>query len=101
MSEIVSERSARSGSASVPAEPVLSVRPYVGSAGEMQTPTDSGKNPAQHDFAANGILFGLYAVLLWFVMGQTDVYLRLLKDLGVWPLARRRMSEDRAETPVA
>jgi hypothetical protein len=34
-------------------------------------------------------MFGVYTGLLWFVMGQKAVYLGLLKDLGVRPLARR------------
>ena len=58
-------------------------------------------SPLLRLFAANGIMFGIYGVLLWFVMGQKAVYLGLLRSLGVWPLARRRMSEDQAETPVA
>jgi O-antigen/teichoic acid export membrane protein len=47
--------------------------------------------------AANGIMFCIYAVLLWFVMGQKAVYLGLLKDLGVWPLTGRRKQEESVE----
>jgi O-antigen/teichoic acid export membrane protein len=42
---------------------------------------------------ANTILFGVYISVLWFVMGQKAVYLGLLRDIGVWPLAKRRSRE--------
>jgi O-antigen/teichoic acid export membrane protein len=47
-------------------------------------------SPLLRLFAANGIMFCVYAILLWFVMGQRAVYLGLLKDLGIWPLGSRR-----------
>jgi O-antigen/teichoic acid export membrane protein len=46
-------------------------------------------SPLLRLFAANGIMFGVHALLQWFVMGQKVVYLGLLKDLGIWPLAGR------------
>jgi O-antigen/teichoic acid export membrane protein len=48
------------------------------------------ESPLLRLFAANGIMFGVYALVLCFVMGQKAVYVGLLKDLGVWPLANRR-----------
>jgi PST family polysaccharide transporter len=41
---------------------------------------------------ANAILFGVYAIVLLFVMGQKGIYVELIRQLGVWPLARRRSS---------
>jgi O-antigen/teichoic acid export membrane protein len=38
----------------------------------------------------NTVLFGVYAALLCFVMGQKEVYLGLLREIGVWPFVRRR-----------
>ena len=52
-------------------------------------------SPLLRLFAANGMMFGVYTVLLWFVMGQKAVYLGLLKDLGVWPLAGRTRNPHR------
>lgn len=50
------------------------------------------ESPILRLFVANGIMFGVYAVFLWFVMGQKAVYLGLLRDLGMWPLGRRRQN---------
>jgi O-antigen/teichoic acid export membrane protein len=47
-------------------------------------------SPLLRLIAANSIMFGVYAALLWYVMGQKSLYLGLLKDLGIWPLASRR-----------
>lgn len=47
---------------------------------------------------ANAVLFGVYASVLWFVMGQKAVYLGLLREVGIWPLAGRRRKEKPAET---
>ena len=38
----------------------------------------------------NTILFGIYFLMLWFVMGQKAVYLMLLKEIGIWPFGKRR-----------
>jgi O-antigen/teichoic acid export membrane protein len=46
-------------------------------------------SPLLRLIAAGGILFGVYAVVLWFVMDQKAVYLGLLREIGVWPFARR------------
>lgn len=54
-------------------------------------------SPLLRLLVANGIMFSVYGVLLWFVMGQKEVYLGLLKDLGVWPLASRRRRQKSAE----
>jgi O-antigen/teichoic acid export membrane protein len=40
--------------------------------------------------AANVILFGVYAFVLLFVMGQKAVYVNVLRELGVWPSFGRR-----------
>jgi len=40
--------------------------------------------------AANTILFGVYGLVLWFVMGQRAVYLGLIRDMRIWPFARPR-----------
>jgi O-antigen/teichoic acid export membrane protein len=39
---------------------------------------------------ANTILFGVYILALWFVMGQKAVYLSLFEEIGIWPLGKRR-----------
>jgi O-antigen/teichoic acid export membrane protein len=46
--------------------------------------------------AANTILFGVYGVALWFLMGQKGVYLGLLREIGIWPfpfLRKGRLSK--------
>jgi O-antigen/teichoic acid export membrane protein len=40
--------------------------------------------------AANAVLFGVYGVVLLFVMGQKSIYVGLLREIGVWPSAARR-----------
>ncbi|MBV8143054.1 MAG: hypothetical protein JOZ60_13530, partial [Verrucomicrobia bacterium] len=40
--------------------------------------------------AENTVLFGVYFLMLWFVMGQKSTYLMLLEEIGVWPMGRRR-----------
>lgn len=40
--------------------------------------------------AANAVLFGVYAFVLFFVMDQKAVYLGLLRDIGLWPFAGRK-----------
>jgi hypothetical protein len=39
--------------------------------------------------AANIILFGVYFLLQWFVLGQKAIYLPLLRDVGIWPFTDR------------
>ena len=39
---------------------------------------------------ANTILFGVYILTLWFVMGEKTAYLSLFEEIGVWPLGRWR-----------
>jgi len=46
---------------------------------------------------ANGLLFGVYAVILLFGMGQKDVYFGLLREIGIWPLTGRRKKEKSVE----
>ena len=43
--------------------------------------------------AESAILFGVYLLVLLFVMGQKAVYLSLLKDIGAWPFGNRRSSK--------
>ena len=38
---------------------------------------------------ANVVLFGVYAIVLLFVMGQKAVYVSLLREIGVWPWTGR------------
>jgi O-antigen/teichoic acid export membrane protein len=40
-------------------------------------------------FIGNTVLFGVYFLMLWFVMGQKSIYLMVLKEIGVWPLGRK------------
>jgi O-antigen/teichoic acid export membrane protein len=94
MSKIVSESSARSGVASVPAEPVLSARPDVSAVGEMRTPTDSANNPARHDLkgkTARGALASTFGQCASFFlrMGSMVVLSRLLvpADFGLVGMA--------------
>lgn len=47
---------------------------------------------------ANAVLFGVYASVLLFVMGQREVYVGLLREIGIWPLARRRRTPGSDQT---
>ena len=40
--------------------------------------------------AANTVLFGIYFVVIWFVMGQKAIYLPTLREVGLWPVAGHR-----------
>lgn len=40
--------------------------------------------------AVNTVLFGVYIGVLLFAMGQKTIYLALLRDVGIWPLAASR-----------
>jgi O-antigen/teichoic acid export membrane protein len=42
---------------------------------------------------ANAVLFGVYTSVLWFGMGQKEVYIGLLRELGICPSARRSRKE--------
>jgi O-antigen/teichoic acid export membrane protein len=44
--------------------------------------------------AANTVLFGVYAIVLLFIMGQKAVYIELLRQIGLWPFTGRRRSEE-------
>jgi PST family polysaccharide transporter len=46
---------------------------------------------------ANVILFGVYACMLWFVMGQREVYAGVLRQIGIWPFARTARGTKSAE----
>jgi O-antigen/teichoic acid export membrane protein len=39
---------------------------------------------------ANAVLFGVYAAVLLFGMGQREVYLSLMRDMGIWPIFGRK-----------
>ena len=54
-------------------------------------------SPLLRLIAANTILFGVYGIVLLFVMDQKDVYFNLLRDIGIWPFAGRR---NRSESKV-
>jgi PST family polysaccharide transporter len=42
-------------------------------------------SPLLRLFAENSVLFGVYFIVLCFVMGQKAIYLPMLRDLGLWP----------------
>ena len=42
----------------------------------------------------NIIFFGVYAFLLCFVMGQKNLYVSLLREMGVWPPRGRATGSD-------
>lgn len=46
---------------------------------------------------ANGVLWGVYAGMLWFVMGQGEVYVELIRQIGIWPFSRQRKNENSVE----
>jgi len=54
-------------------------------------------SPLVRLIAANGVLFGVYAIVLWFFMGQKAVYLGLLRDIGIWPFAGQRRTREGIE----
>src|ERR1700730_4647548 len=58
-------------------------------------------SPLLRLIAANSILFGVYAIVLLFVMGQKEIYLGLLREIGVWPFANRRRLEGSLKTADA
>jgi O-antigen/teichoic acid export membrane protein len=47
----------------------------------------------------NLLFFGVYGVLLGFALGQKDLYLGLLREIGVWPFTRRRDGRATSERP--
>lgn len=51
--------------------------------------------------AENSILFGVYAIVLLFVMGQKTIYLGLLREIGVWPFTGRGRLEGSLKTADA
>jgi O-antigen/teichoic acid export membrane protein len=59
--------------------------------------TQSLASPLLRLVADNTVLFGVYGLFLCFVMGQKAVYLSLLREMGVWPLIRRRNGKGPAE----
>jgi O-antigen/teichoic acid export membrane protein len=73
--------------------PFLSVVIGAGAALVMWPFTHRLASPLLRLFAENGIMFGVYAILLWFVMGQKAVYLGLFKEIGIWPFAGRRREQ--------
>jgi O-antigen/teichoic acid export membrane protein len=46
--------------------------------------------------AANIVLFGVYLAVLLFVMGQKEVYIGLLKEIGIWPGSARQAKQEAA-----
>ena len=51
-------------------------------------------------FVENGVLFGVYFIVLGFVMGQKNIYLPMLRDLGPWPIVKRRRQSATIPSPV-
>jgi PST family polysaccharide transporter len=47
-------------------------------------------SPLLRLIAANGVLFGVYFVVFWFVMGQKEIYFPLLREVGLWPSVGQR-----------
>jgi O-antigen/teichoic acid export membrane protein len=47
---------------------------------------------------ANTVLFGTYLVVLCFVTDQRAVYLGLIREIGIWPLPRRRGAKEPVES---
>jgi O-antigen/teichoic acid export membrane protein len=54
-------------------------------------------SPILRLFTANGILFGVYFGVFWFLMDQKTIYLPLLRDAGLWPIGVQR---SRTPTPL-
>jgi O-antigen/teichoic acid export membrane protein len=48
--------------------------------------------------AANVVLFSVYLLVLWFGMGQKEVFLRLFADSGIWPFRRQHRGEQPLES---
>jgi O-antigen/teichoic acid export membrane protein len=46
--------------------------------------------PVPRLFVASSVLFGVYGIVLLFVLGQKTLYAAVLRDLGVWPFAGRQ-----------
>jgi len=73
--------------------PLLSILIGAGSVLACRSFIDSLDSALFRLIAANTVLFGVYFVVLWFVMDQKAVYLPLLRDTGLWPfLGQRKQS---------
>jgi O-antigen/teichoic acid export membrane protein len=58
-------------------------------------------SPLLRLIAANAVLFGVYFVVFWFVMGQKAIYLPVLRDVGLWPIVgQRRRSLSPLQVPA-
>jgi PST family polysaccharide transporter len=53
--------------------------------------------PVSRLFVASSVLFGVYGIILLFVLGQKTVYAAVLRELGVWPFAGRQRKSKTAE----
>ena len=53
-------------------------------------PPRSAKFTDPQVIAGNTILFGVYGIVLLFVMGQRDLYLGLIREIGILRFAGRR-----------
>lgn len=55
--------------------------------------------PIPRLFVVSFVLFGVYGIVLLFVLGQKTVYASVLRELGVWPFAGRK-SKAKTVEPV-
>jgi O-antigen/teichoic acid export membrane protein len=53
--------------------------------------------PVPRLFVASSVLFGVYGIILLFVLGQKTLYVAVLRDLGVWPFAVRQSKANTTE----
>jgi O-antigen/teichoic acid export membrane protein len=51
-------------------------------------------SPLLRLMAESTVLFGIYFIVFWFLMGQKAIYLPILRDIGLWPIlgGRRRVA---------
>jgi len=70
--------------------PFLSILIGAGSVLAVWNLIYSLTSPLLRLVVGNTILFGVFFVAFWFVMGQKAIYLPLLRDVGLWPAVRKR-----------
>jgi O-antigen/teichoic acid export membrane protein len=70
--------------------PLFSVLAGGGAALVISNFTQSMAWPVARLIVNNSVLFGVYGVMLCFVMDQKKVYLGLIKEIGIWPFNERQ-----------
>jgi O-antigen/teichoic acid export membrane protein len=73
--------------------PFLSILVGAGAALAASSLVQVLASPLFRLIVVNAVLFGVYAIVLLFVMGQKKVYIELLQQVGVWPFTGRHRTK--------